>query len=113
MHPTVEGAALGATSLQDFRNLTAVVATLSGGVFFNLGSAVILPEVFIKALSLARNLRNPVRNLTTVNVDFIAHYRPLTNIVSRPTMGSGKGYHITGHLEIMVPLLFAAILDEM
>ena len=113
MHPTVQGAALGATSMQDFRILTSVVATLSGGVFFNLGSAVILPEVFLKALSLARNLKNPVRNLTTVNVDFIAHYRPLTNIVSRPTMGSGKGYHITGHLEVMVPLLFAAILDRL
>jgi hypothetical protein len=111
MHPTVQGAALGATSMQDFRILTAVVATLSGGVFFNLGSAVILPEVFLKALSLARNLKSPVRNFTTVNVDFLAHYRPLTNIVSRPTMASGKGYHITGHLEVMVPLLFAAILD--
>jgi hypothetical protein len=112
MHPTVDGAALGATSLQDFRTLTAVVATLSDGVFFNLGSAVILPEVFLKAVSLARNLKAPMRNLTTVNVDFIAHYRPLANVVSRPTMGSGKGYHITGHLEIMVPLLFAAILDR-
>jgi hypothetical protein len=112
MHPNVEGAALGATSLQDFRTLTSVVATLSDGVFFNLGSAVILPEVFLKAVSLARNLKNPVRNLTTVNVDFITHYRPLANIVSRPTMGSGRGYHITGHLEIMVPLLFAAILDR-
>jgi hypothetical protein len=112
MHPTVSGAALGATSLQDFHTLTAVVATLSGGVFFNLGSAVILPEVFLKTLSLARNLGNPVRNLTTVNVDFFAHYRPLTNVVGRPTMESGKGYHITGHLEIILPLLFAAILDR-
>jgi hypothetical protein len=112
MHPTVDGAALGATSMQDFHILTAVVATLSDGVFFNLGSAVILPEVFLKALNLARNLKQPVRNITTVNVDFIAHYRPLTNIVSRPTMGSGKGYHITGHLEVMVPLLFAAVLEQ-
>jgi hypothetical protein len=111
MHPTVEDAALGATSLQDFRTLTSVVATLGDGVFFNLGSAVILPEVFLKALSLAQ-LEQPVRNLTTVNVDFLAQYRPLTNIVRRPTMGSGKGYHLTGHLEIMVPLLFAAILDQ-
>ena len=113
MHPKVEGAALGATSLQDFRTLASVVATLGDGVFFNLGSAVIVPEVFLKALSLARNLKHPVGNLTTVNVDFIAHYRPLTNIVSRPTMESGKGYHMTGHLEIMVPLLFAAILDRL
>ena len=89
------------------------MATLNAGVFLNLGSAVILPEVFLKALSLARNLGHPVRHLTTVNLDFLAHYRPLTNVVNRPTLEGGKGYHLTGHLEIMVPLLFAAVLEEL
>ncbi|MFQ5539873.1 MAG: hypothetical protein ACE5FB_05685 [Candidatus Binatia bacterium] len=112
MHPGVSGVALGSGSLKDFRTLTSVVATLRDGVFLNLGSAVILPEVFLKALSLARNLRHPVSNLTTVNIDFIPHYRPLSNVVARPTLGSGKGYHLTGHLEIMVPLLFASVLEE-
>ncbi len=112
MHPEVNGLALGEGSLKDFHTLTSVVATLKDGVFFNFGSAVILPEVFLKALSLARNLGHPVRNLTTVDLDFIPHYRPLANIVTRPTLGSGKGYHLTGHLEIMVPLLFASILEE-
>ncbi len=112
MHPKVDGKALGEGSLKDFRTLTSVVATLRDGVFLNLGSAVILPEVFLKALSLARNLAHPVRNLTTVNLDFIPHYRPLTNVVTRPTLESGKGYHLTGHLEIMVTLLFASVLEE-
>lgn len=113
MHPNADGKALGEGSLKDFRTLTSVVATLRDGVFLNLGSAVILPEVFLKALSLARNLGHPVRNLTTVNLDFLLHYRPLTNVVTRPTLESGKGYHLTGHMEIMVPLLFAAILEEL
>jgi len=113
MHPNVNGKALGQGSLKDFRTLTSVVATLRSGVFFNLGSAVILPEVFLKALSLARNLGHPVGNLTTINLDFLPHYRPLTNVVSRPTVESGKGYHLTGHMEIMVPLLFAAVLEEL
>jgi hypothetical protein len=113
MHPTVDGNALGDGSLRDFRTLTSVVATLEGGVYLNFGSAVVLPEVFLKAVSLARNLRHPVQKLTTVNLDFLAHYRPLTNVVHRPTLGSGKGYHLTGHMEIMVPLLFAAVLEEL
>jgi deoxyhypusine synthase len=113
MHPQADGAALGAGSLRDFRTLTSVVATLGKGVYLNFGSAVVLPEVFLKAVSLARNLGNPVQNLTTVNLDFFAHYRPLTNVVSRPTLQSGKGYHLTGHMEIMVPLLFAAVLEEL
>jgi hypothetical protein len=113
MHPEVDGKALGEGSLLDFRTLTSVVATLGDGVFLNLGSAVILPEVFLKALSLARNLGSRVRNLTTVNLDFLPHYRPLTNVVTRPTLESGKGYHLTGHMEIMVPLLFASVLEEL
>jgi len=113
MHPKVDGKALGDGSLRDFRTLTSIVATLGGGVYLNFGSAVVLPEVFLKAVSLARNLGHPVQNLTTVNLDFLAHYRPLTNVVSRPTQQSGKGYHLTGHMEIMVPLLFAAVLEEL
>jgi hypothetical protein len=113
MHPKADGKALGDCSLRDFHTLTSVVATLDGGVYLNFGSAVILPEVFLKAVSLARNLGHPVASLTTVNLDFLAHYRPLTNVVSRPTLQSGKGYHLTGHLEIMVPLLFAAVLEEL
>lgn len=113
MHPQASGSALGAGSFRDFHALASVVATLDDGVFLNLGSAVILPEVFLKALSLARNLGHPVRNLTTVNIDFLAHYRPLTNVVTRPTLESGKGYHLTGHLEIMVPLLFGAVLEAL
>ncbi len=113
MHPGVSGKALGEGSLRDFRTLASVVASLAGGVYLNFGSAVILPEVFLKALSLARNLGHPVNNLTTVNLDFITQYRPLTNVVTRPTLQSGKGYHLAGHMEIMVPLLFAAVLEEL
>jgi hypothetical protein len=113
MHPKADGRALGDCSLRDFRTLTSVVATLGSGMYLNFGSAVVLPEVFLKAVSLARNLGNPLQNLTTVNLDFLQHYRPLTNVVNRPTLGSGKGYHLTGHMEIMVPLLFAAVLEEL
>jgi deoxyhypusine synthase len=113
MHPKADGQALGDCSLRDFRTLTSIVASLDRGIYLNFGSAVILPEVFLKAVSLARNLGHPVRNLTTVNLDFLQHYRPLTNVVNRPTMNGGKGYQLTGHMEIMVPLLFAAVLEEL
>ncbi len=113
MHPKADGQALGDCSLRDFRTLTSIVATLDRGIYLNFGSAVILPEVFLKAVSLARNLGHPVQNLTTVNLDFLQHYRPLTNVVNRPTMNGGKGYQLTGHMEIMVPLLFAAVLEEL
>lgn len=113
MHPKADGRALGECSLRDFRTLTSVVATLDGGIYLNFGSAVVLPEVFLKALSLARNLGKKVQNLTTVDLDFLKQYRPLTNVVNRPTLHSGKGYHLTGHMEIMVPLLFAAVLEEL
>jgi deoxyhypusine synthase len=113
MHPKVDGKALGAGTLRDFRILASVVATLANGIYINLGSAVVLPEVFLKTVSLARNLGHPVQNLTTVNLDFVAHYRPLTNVVTRPTLESGRGYHLTGHMEIMVPLLFTAVLEEL
>ena len=113
MHPKADGKAIGDCSLRDFHTLTSVVATLNRGIYLNFGSAVVLPEVFLKAVSLARNLGHPIRNLTTVNLDFLQHYRPLTNVVSRPTMHGGKGYNLTGHMEIMVPLLFAAVLEEL
>jgi hypothetical protein len=112
MHPAADGAAIGAGSLLDFRTLAAVVAGMEGGVYLNLGSAVILPEVFLKTVTLGRNLGSPLTNLTTVNMDFLSHYRPLTNVVKRPTQKGGRGYSLTGHHEIMVPLLAAAILEE-
>lgn len=113
MHPMADGRSIGQGSLADFHTLASVVATLEGGIYLNVGSAVVLPEVFLKALSLARNLGHRVENLTTLNMDFMAHYRPLTNVVSRPTMAGGKGYHLTGHHEIMVPLLFAAVTEQL
>jgi hypothetical protein len=113
MHPSADGAAIGACSLLDFRRLAAVVSDMEGGVYLNLGSAVILPEVFLKAVSLGRNLGHPLTNITTVNMDFLTHYRPMTNVVRRPTQKGGKGYALTGHHEIMVPLLAAAVLEEL
>ncbi len=113
MHPSADGAATGATSLFDFRRLAAVVAEMEGGVYLNIGSAVILPEVFLKALSLGRNLGHQLANLTTVNMDFLSHYRPQTNVVRRPTQKGGRGYTLTGPHEIMVPLLAAAVLEEL
>jgi hypothetical protein len=108
MHPGADGAAIGEGSLGDFRLLAAVIAGLARGVYINLGSAVVLPEVFVKALNLARNLGHPVRNFTTIDMDFNRHYRPAVNVVGRPTAGSGRGIHLTGHHEIMFPLLWAA-----
>lgn len=113
MHPQADGAAIGEGSLRDFYRLAGVVAHLEEGVFLNLGSAVVIPEVFLKALSLARNLGNSVNNFTTVDLDFIRHYRPSVNVVTRPTLQGGKGYHLTGHHEIMFPLLCAAVLEEL
>ncbi|MFQ5354104.1 MAG: hypothetical protein ACE5DR_04075 [Thermodesulfobacteriota bacterium] len=111
IHPQMDGSATGRAAMMDFRIFASVVASLERGVYLNIGSAVIMPEVFLKALTLARNLGHDVKNFTTVNMDFIQHYRPLTNVVRRPTMGSGRGYSLTGHHEIMVPLLFAAVLE--
>lgn len=111
IHPSMDGGATGQASMLDFRLFASVVAALEGGVYLNIGSAVILPEVFLKALTLARNLGHEVNDFTTVNMDFIQHYRPLTNVVRRPTMGGGRGFRLTGHHEIMVPLLYAAIIE--
>jgi hypothetical protein len=87
------------------------VARLEDGVYLNCGSAVVLPEVFLKAVAIARNDGRPLDRLTTVNLDFLRQYRPLTNVVSRPTAGTGKGYSLTGHHEIMIPLLAAALIE--
>jgi hypothetical protein len=111
MHPAASGAALGEGSLRDFRFLVSNVARLGGGVFLNCGSAVILPEVFLKAVALARNRGISLEGLTTVNMDFVRHYRPQTNVVSRPVAGIGRGYSLVGHHEIMIPLLAAALIE--
>jgi hypothetical protein len=113
MHPAADGAAIGATSLLDFRRLAAVVSGMEGGVYLNIGSAVVLPEVFLKTVSLGRNLGHALSNITTVNMDFITHYRPVTNVVRRPTQKGGKGYSLIGHHEIMLPLLVAAVGEEL
>ncbi len=112
-HPAARGSAIGASSHQDFKLLASLVCDLhEGGVYLNLGSAVVMPEVFLKAVSLVRNLGHPLKNFTTVNFDFLQHYRPRVNVVERPhAQSGGHGYSITGHHEIMVPLL-AAILRE-
>jgi hypothetical protein len=88
-----------------------LVTSLEGGIYINLGSAVIMPEVFLKALSAARNLGHRVKDFSTLNMDFIQHYRPTQNVVCRPTIQGGKGFALTGHHEIMFPLLAAAIIE--
>jgi hypothetical protein len=111
MHPAASGRALGEGSLRDFRYFVANVAKLEGGAYLNCGSAVILPEVFLKAVALARNHGFPLGNLTTVNLDFVRMYRPQTNVVVRPPAGSGRGYSLIGHHELLIPLLAAAVVD--
>jgi len=113
IHPQMDGKATGEGSHIDFKLFAGVVANLEGGAYLNIGSAVLLPEVFLKALTLVRNLGYKVERFTTVNMDFIQHYRPLTNVVRRPTKQGGKGYTITGHHEIMVPLLAGMIKEEL
>lgn len=113
IHPTADGPAIGAASYHDFRLFCSVVKGLDdGGVYLNLGSAVILPEVFLKAVTTLRNLGHQLEGFTTVNFDFLQHYRPLTNVVRRPVAGgSGRGFALTGHHELMIPLLAAAIVE--
>ncbi len=111
MHPQADGAAIGAASFADFHRLAAVIAGLSRGVVLNLGSAVVMPEVFLKALNLARNLGHKVDRFTAADMDFVRHYRPRMNVIERPTMSGGRGIMLTGHHELMFPLLVAAIRD--
>jgi deoxyhypusine synthase len=110
-HPSVSGAATGKATHIDFRLFADLVSRLEKGVFINLGSAVILPEVFLKAISLVRNLGFDVKDFTTVDMDFIKNYRPMTNVVHRPTKDGGMGYSLVGHHEIMFPLLAAAVIE--
>ena len=110
MHPAASGEAIGAGSLRDFRYFTSHVSRLAGGVYLNIGSAVLLPEVFLKAVSLVRNRGIALDGLTTVNMDFLKMYRAETNVVRRPVAGIGKGYALTGHHELLVPLLAAALM---
>jgi hypothetical protein len=117
MHPAADGAALGAATYRDFLLFCALVKSMHpGGVYMNWGSAVLLPEIFLKAVSVVRNLGVPLRPITTANFDFIQHYRPLQNVVKRPTLSAGKrhgveskGYAITGHHELLMPLVAAAL----
>ena len=113
-HPAVDPAAIGAGSLRDFRLLCAYMTELDeGGAYLNVGSAVVLPEVFLKAVSAIRNLGHPLRNFVTANFDFLQHYRPRVNVVERPhAQAGGAGYAITGHHELMIPLLAAALIEK-
>ena len=114
MHPAADPAAIGSASHRDFRLFAAYVADLNdGGVYLNVGSAVVMPEVFLKAVSAVRNLGHPLAGFTTANFDFVQHYRPRVNVVERPHGGSsGAGYAITGHHELMIPLLAAALIEK-
>lgn len=111
-HPTADGSSLGASSHTDFRLLAELVRCMNGGgVYLNIGSAVTLPEVFLKCVTLVRNLGHPLGDITTANFDFIQSYRPLTNVIRRPTAGgAGRGYSITGHHELTIPLLAAQLI---
>ncbi len=113
MHPSFDGSKMGQGTYNDFKLLTSIIASLEGGgCFFNIGSSVLLPELFLKGLSVARNLGYRAQGFTTVNMDMIQHYRPKENVISRPTQDGGRGYSITGHHEIMLPLLYQMILSR-
>lgn len=112
-HPAADGAVLGEATHLDFQKFAAVVAQLEGGVVLNIGSAVIMPEVFLKALTIARNLGHTVDHFTTATFDMNRHYRPTENVVRRPTHKGGHGYYVIGHHELMVPLWAAAVLEQL
>ncbi len=112
-HPTTDGAVLGEASYLDFQKLASVVAKLEGGLALNIGSAVIMPEVFLKALTIARNLGHTVDHFTTATFDMIRQYRPMENVVRRPTAKGGHGYYLIGHHELMIPLWAAAVLEQL
>ena len=113
MHPEFDPEAAGGASHRDFRLFASVVAALEAGVYLNVGSAVILPEVFLKATTLIRNLGYRLSQFTTVNMDFIQHYRPMTNVVNRPTADGGTGINLVGHHEIMLPLIAAGVIEAL
>ena len=113
MHPGFDPGRTGAMSHLDFRILAAQVARLEGGVYFNAGSAVILPEVFLKAVAVARNLGHRLDAFTTVNLDFNRHYRPTVNVLQRPTARGGRGIGLVGHHEILLPLIAAGVIEAL
>ncbi len=113
MHPEADGAVMGETSLRDFHTFCELVCRMDRGVYLNVGSAVILPEVFLKAVSIARNLGHPLEGMTTANFDFIRQYRPDANVVTRPVAPTGKGYHMVGPHEIMFPLFLSAVAERL
>ena len=112
IHPSVDPAATGTATHLDFRIFAGLVASLEKGIYLNLGSAVLLPEIFLKAITLVRNLGHQVQDFTAVNMDFNRHYRPVVNVLERPTQGGGKGFELMGHHEIMFPLLAAALIES-
>lgn len=112
MHPEADGASIGEGSMRDFKLFASVVSDLKGGVYINLGSAVVMPEVFLKAVAVTRNLGHEVKGFTTVNMDFLQHYRCRENVLRRPILSGGNSYALTGHHEIMFPLLAAAVMEE-
>ncbi len=112
MHPSFDPEMAGGASHRDFRLLASVIATIEDGVYLNVGSAVLLPEVFLKAVTLVRNLGHRLENFTTVNMDFIQHYRPMANVVNRPTLKGGQGISLTGHHEILLPLIAAGVIER-
>jgi len=113
MHPGFDPRRTGAATHRDFRQFSSIVATLEKGVYLNVGSAVILPEIFLKATTLVRNLGYVLNDFTTVNLDFIKHYRPLTNVIARPTAKGGQGISIVGHHEILLPLIAAGVIEQL
>jgi len=112
MHPNFNAGACGNASHRDFKRFATQISVLEKGVFINAGSAVIMPEVFLKAVTLVRNIGHDLDAFTTVNLDFIRHYRPMVNVVNRPTLGKGKGYAIVGHHEILIPLIAAGVIES-
>jgi len=112
-HPSTDGGVLGEATYLDFQKFASIVAKLEGGVVLNIGSAVVMPEVFLKVLTIARNLGNTVDNFTTANFDMIRHYRPTENVVKRPTHKGGRGFYIVGHHELLVPLWAAAVIEQL
>jgi len=113
MHPEADGSSWGAATMTDFGNFCDLVAELEGGVYLNLGSAVILPEIFLKAVTKARNIGKKLGRITTIDIDFIRQYRPQTNVVRRPTQRGGRGISLVGHHELVVPLLAATVVEEL
>jgi len=111
LHPSIDGEVLGGSTFRDFGLFCEMIENLEGGVYWNLGSAVILPEVFLKAVSRAHNLGKTLAGMTTIDMDMLVQYRAMTNVVKRPSLGVGEGYHLTGHHEIMFPLVALAFME--